>query len=65
MMEIRWSKRAEIDYFEIFDVLKSIDIKLAGEFVEKIKYLVQLISKYPLMGRIVPDKEIPSIREVF
>jgi addiction module RelE/StbE family toxin len=64
MAEIIWTKWAIKDLKSIFEFV-SIDSKFyAVRFIDSIISRVDQLSKYPLSGRIVPEKNNPIIREL-
>jgi plasmid stabilization system protein ParE len=65
MVPVRWSKRAQLDFLEIFDILKLVNLRSAVKFADKVRYLIKLIADRPQIGRKVPEFDLPAIREVF
>lgn len=64
MAKIKWSKRATKDLKSIFEHI-SIDSKYyAVRYIDKIILRVDQLQNFPKSGRIVPEKEDPSIREL-
>ena len=65
MMLVLWSDLAKIRIKEIFLYIAKFDEEAAETFIDNIYKKVDMLEKFPRMGRIVPEKDNPKIREVF
>ena len=64
MVEIRWSPLATDDYESIIIYYEKTAPRFAQNFAKKIIYIIEDLSKFPKMGRIVPELESAEIREI-
>ena len=64
MVQIEWTERSLEDLNEIHDYIARDSKSYANLFIKKIYNAVQKLSEFPNMGRIVPELNIPSIREL-
>ncbi len=64
MVEIRWSPLATDDYESIIRYFKKTAPKFAKNFAIKIIFIIENLSNFPNMGRIVPELESSEIREI-
>jgi plasmid stabilization system protein ParE len=52
--EVVWSLQAQIDFYKNIDFIKAVwNDAIAGKFISSIQYKVNLIEKFPLIGRKV------------
>ncbi|MBN2150981.1 MAG: type II toxin-antitoxin system RelE/ParE family toxin [Candidatus Lokiarchaeota archaeon] len=65
MVEVRWSPQAADDLEAIRDYIGKDSPSYAAIFGEKIVAAVESLSYNPERGRIVPETNDPSTREVF
>lgn len=59
-----WTARATDDLYHVFETLSAYSDSRAETFVETIIDRVFLLEQFPKMGRIVPELNIESIREL-
>jgi len=64
MVEIRWSPLATDDYESIIRYYEKTAPKFAQNFAIKIIFIIENLSNFPKMGRIVPELESGEIREI-
>ena len=64
MAKIIWSIKALDDLKAIYDYISSDSELYAFRFVDYLYHLVDVLEEFPKSGRIVPEKENPSIREL-
>lgn len=64
MVRIEWNERALEDLNEIHDYIARDSKNYANLFVKKIYEIVQKLREFPNIGRIVPEIDNPSIREI-
>ena len=64
MVEIRWSPLAIEDYDSLIRYYEKTTPKFAQNLAKKIIYIIENLTKFPKMGRIVPELEIKEIREI-
>jgi addiction module RelE/StbE family toxin len=64
MVQIEWTERSLEDLNEIHDYIARDSKSYANLFIKKIYNTVQKLSEFPNMGRIVPEINIPSVREI-
>ncbi|MBA7523377.1 hypothetical protein ES705_15504 [subsurface metagenome] len=64
MVEIEWSPSAENDLNEIIDYIAQDSLEYALSFYEQVREKVENLTKFPKMGRIVPELDDPNIREL-
>ena len=64
-MRVRWSARAESDLYWIGDYIGRDDPNVAERWVEGIRERAHRAGTFPRSGRVVPEFEHQSIREVF
>jgi len=64
MVEIRWSPLATDDYESVISYYEKTAPKFAQNFAKKIIIIIENLSKFPKMGRIVPEIENIEIREI-
>jgi toxin ParE1/3/4 len=62
--QIVWDIKAEDDLRDIYNALLDISENYADAVVEAIFEGVDLIEKFPFLGRINPELNLPSIREL-
>jgi toxin ParE1/3/4 len=64
MAQINWSKRAIRDLETVFQLISEDSHFYAYRFTNKIILKVDQLLEFPESGRIVPEKEDVSIREL-
>jgi plasmid stabilization system protein ParE len=64
MVDIRWSPLATDDYDSIIRYYEKTAPKFAQNLAKKIIYIIENLSQFPKMGRIVPELENTEIREI-
>jgi toxin ParE1/3/4 len=64
MVKVVWTQRALYDLEDIADYISKDSVKYAALTLEKILDTAQLIEENPLIGRIVPETNDKSIREI-
>jgi len=64
MVRIEWNERALEDLNEIYEYITRDSKNYAKLFVKKIYENIQKIKDFPNIGRIVPEVNNPSIREI-
>ncbi len=64
MVKIEWSELAKSDLFHIFQYIAADSAHYAKEHVKKLKAQTTILRKFPEIGRIVPEFEIQTIREI-
>lgn len=64
MVEIRWSPLATDDYESIIRYYEKTAPKFAQNLAKKIIYIIENLTQFPKMGRIVPELENMEIREI-
>jgi toxin ParE1/3/4 len=62
--QIVWDNKAEDDLRDIYNALLDISENYADAVAEAIFEGVELIEKFPFLGRINPELNLPSIREL-
>ncbi|MCK9212484.1 MAG: type II toxin-antitoxin system RelE/ParE family toxin [Ignavibacteriaceae bacterium] len=63
-MKLNWTKEALQRLQAIEEYIARDNIKVAGEFVDKLTYLAETIADNPRKGRVVPELSIENIREL-
>ncbi|MBM4083261.1 MAG: type II toxin-antitoxin system RelE/ParE family toxin, partial [Planctomycetes bacterium] len=63
-MRIKWSEPALVDLEEIRDYIAKDSEYYATRLVEKIIQAVEALERFPAMGRVVPEAQDQSIREL-
>ncbi len=64
MAEIEWSLKAENDLNEVIDYIAQDSLEYALSFYEQVREKVENLIQFPKMGRIVPELDEPTIREL-
>lgn len=64
MVKIVWSKTALLDLKNIFDYIAKDSKYYAVRFVDRIIVSVDQLENFPYSGRIVPEKNNETIREI-
>jgi toxin ParE1/3/4 len=59
-----WSSSAKLDLKDITAFIAEDSISAAQRFVESLFQAVERLADFPLSGRMVPEFDDPSIREV-
>lgn len=62
--KVAWTSRATEDLYTIFESLGEFSEKRAEAVVEDIINRVFLLEQFPKMGRVVPELNVESIREL-
>ncbi len=64
MVEIEWSSIAQNDLNKIIDYIAQDSFEYALLFYEQVREKVENLTKFPKMGRKVPELDDPNIREL-
>jgi plasmid stabilization system protein ParE len=64
MAEVIWSARSLIDIDEIANYIAKDSYKYAEEQVRQFFLKVKVLEKYPSMGRMVPELQTETIRQI-
>ncbi len=64
MVRIEWTERSLEDLNQIHDYIARDSKSYATLFIKKLYNTVQKLKEFPNMGRIVPEVNIPSVREI-
>ena len=64
MVRIEWIERSLEDLNEIHDYIARDSKTYANLFIKKLYDAVQKLKEFPKMGRIVPEINILSVREI-
>ncbi len=64
MAEVIWSPRSLKDINEIAEYIAKYSVQYAEEQVKVFIEKATILEKYPLSGRMVPELQIPSIRQI-
>lgn len=64
MAKIIWTLRSMNDIKSIYDFISLDSQTYAKRFIQKLVLRVEQLNAFPDSGRIVPEKEDPSIREL-
>lgn len=62
--EVIWTGRATDDLYQIFESLSAYSNTRAESVIETIIDKVFLLEQFPKMGRVVPELNLESIREI-
>ena len=60
-----WSREAEDDFDAICRYMERQSFQFANQWGDRLLDKIDLLKQFPEMGRIVPEKEVRFIREVF
>ena len=63
-MKIGFTIQAYKDYEEIFKKLNDVNPQIAEEFDEKLDWIFKTLPKFPELGRMVPERMNPQLREI-
>ena len=63
-IKINWSKQAVEDIYQIQTFLEQTSPRYANAFVDAVFERGELLEKFPMMGRIVPEFNRKFIREL-
>ena len=64
MVRIEWTERSLEDLNEVHDYIARDSKNYAHLFVKKIYETVQKLKDFPNIGRVVPEVNNPSVREI-
>ena len=64
MAQISWTKRSIKDLKAINDYISLDSTFYAARFISKVIKRVDILIEFPESGRMVPEKNIPEIREL-
>lgn len=64
-LPIAWTERAASDLRAIDEYIAANDSAAAERWIGKVLAKVERAARFPLAGRVVPEKGRPDIREVF
>jgi toxin ParE1/3/4 len=62
---VNWSQEAEDDFDAIIRYLERQSLTYANRWGDKLLDKIELLKQHPEVGRIIPEKQIRFIREVF
>ncbi|WP_375446160.1 type II toxin-antitoxin system RelE/ParE family toxin [uncultured Fibrella sp.] len=62
---VNWSQEAEDDFNAVCTFLDRQSAASANRWGDEVIHKIELLTQFPEMGRIVPEKRIRFIREVF
>lgn len=62
--KVVWTRRATDDLYAIYEALSAFSDKRAEAITEEIINRVFLLENFPRMGRVVPELNIETIREL-
>ena len=65
MVSVILTQSAKQDFYQIYNNLELISPAYSKSFALRFNQIVIKISKFPQLGRIVPEIENPRIRELF
>ena len=65
MVKIRWTLKAITQLEKVCGFIARESPDYAQKLVEIVQHRLKLLEKYPQMGRMVPKKNDPTIRELF
>jgi plasmid stabilization system protein ParE len=63
--KIIWMQRAEEDFRNILSNLYDISPTYAQDWTEEVSQKTERLLQHPLLGRVVPEKELSFFREIF
>lgn len=64
MVKINWTKLALSDLKEVYEYIAKDSSRYAQITIHKIHSQVESLKKHPHLGRVVPEFEDPSIKEL-
>ncbi|MBN1215662.1 MAG: type II toxin-antitoxin system RelE/ParE family toxin, partial [Candidatus Lokiarchaeota archaeon] len=64
MVQIEWTERSLEDLNEIYDYIARDSKSYATLFIKKIYESIQKLKDFPKIGRIVPEINISTVREI-
>ena len=64
MVRIEWTERSLEDLNEIYDYIARDSKSYATLFIKKIYESIQKLKDFPKIGRIVPEINISTVREI-
>jgi toxin ParE1/3/4 len=64
MAKIKWGKKSTKDLQAIYEFISLDSVYYADRYIDKIILRIDQLQNFPKSGRIVPEKEDPSIREL-
>ncbi|MGL4599185.1 MAG: type II toxin-antitoxin system RelE/ParE family toxin [Bacteroidia bacterium] len=64
MVEIIWSNRSQNDLFAIYEFIAKDSPFYATRWINYLIESVEVLEEFPLSGRIVPEKNTKTIREL-
>jgi toxin ParE1/3/4 len=62
---VNWSQEAEDDFDAIVQYLERQSLTYANRWGDKLIDKLELLKQHPEIGRMVPEKQVRFIREVF
>lgn len=62
--QVVWDDAASDDLRGVYTYLLDLSEKYADSFLDLVFARVELLEQFPRMGRIVPEMNLPSIREL-
>lgn len=64
MISIFWTNLASEDLQEVYDYISRDSIQYADRFVDNLFVKVDVLKKFPRLGRIVPEFSSENLREL-
>jgi toxin ParE1/3/4 len=64
MAQVRWTSQAADDIESIAEFISQDSIHYASLFVSDILAAVERLEDFPQIGRIVPELNVPAVREI-
>lgn len=64
MVKIVWTRKAVSDLKSIFNFISTDSRIYARQWIDKLVARVDQLSEFPKSGRIIPEKNDPSFREI-
>jgi addiction module RelE/StbE family toxin len=64
MVKIKWSKNSQNDLKTIYQYISNDSILYATRLVDRIVLTVETLAHFPLSGRMVPERNDETIREL-
>lgn len=61
---IAWTEAASIDLEEAWEYIAHDSLMYAASFVQRIRDSARSLAELPERGRVVPEFELPSVREL-
>ncbi len=65
MVVIKWTEDARSDFEDIIAYLSRSSVQYAGAFHNKVQDAIDILTRFPDMGRLVPESDEKVDREIF